>query len=155
MFGHKNSYVDFRQIGGCTHSLSVYRLGNADMRPLRFTPSAFIILPAPYRRLQSRAALIKCSATCLFPKSYSFRSIHYNVSPYERGAVGQNRCATLKAFPLLYWSTAGISQSCPVSGPFTLYRDMCLLDTSEITPFRGEQGLSSFGPSGCMRAGGR
>lgn len=147
------SYVDFCQVAGFTRSIGVYSPDSADIPPLRSTLVLLLILSALSRGLQSRAALINCSATCLFPKSSSFRSIHYNVSPLVKD-VGWNTSGvpSSKTSSLLY-SAAGISQSRPVSGPFTLYRDMCPLGTSEITPFRRKQGPQAFWAFCCRRAG--
>lgn len=133
----------------------MYSLDSADIPPLRTTLVLLLILSALSRRLQGRAALINCSVTCLFPKSYSFRSIHYHVSPLVKD-VGLNTSGvpSSKTFSLLY-SAAGISQSCPVSDSFTLYRDMCPLGTSEITPFRRKQGPQAFLAFCCKRAGGK
>lgn len=90
MLQPKISYVDFCQVAGFTRSIGVYSPDSADIPPLRTTLVLLLILSALSRRLQGRAALINCSATCLFPKSYSFRSIHYHVSPLVKD-VGLDR----------------------------------------------------------------
>ena len=102
------SYVDFCQVAGFTRSIGVYSLDNADIPPLRSTLVLLLILSALSRRLQGRAALINCSAACLFPKGYSFRSLHYNVSPLVKD-VGVNRIGVPPSKHSLFFTRRWVS----------------------------------------------